>query len=115
MPLLVTPCASVTWHAVGDPTAIRELLEPIVSIGKKRSTGEGHVLRWEVQLAEDLDKFTAGHLHPDGTLGRPCPQTCRDRAGAEVIDGGLGRAGIRPPYMHPARQHQLALPALLSS
>jgi len=115
MPLLVTPCAAVTWQAVGDAAAILELLEPLVSIGKKRSTGEGHVLRWEVALAEDLDEFTAGHLHADGTLGRPCPLTCRERAGAEVLDGGRGRAGIRPPYMHPARQHQLVLPALLSS
>lgn len=115
MPLLVTPCASVTWHAVGEPSLIRELLEPVVSIGKKRSTGEGHVLRWEIEPAGDLDEFTAGHLHPDGTLGRPCPSTCRDRAGVDVLDGGRGRAGIRPPYMHPARQHQLVLPALLSS
>lgn len=114
MPLLVTPCATVTWRAVGDVDAIRDLVEPIVSIGKKRSSGEGQVLRWEVELAEDLDEFAAGHLHQDGTLGRPCPMVCREKAG-DVVDGGLGRAGVRPPYMHPARQHELALPALLSA
>lgn len=115
MPLLVTPCTSVTWHAVGDVDAIRELVSSIASIGKKRTSGEGHVLGWVVEPLEGVDEFTAGHLHRDGSLGRPCPSGCRERAGEDVLDGGLGRAGIRPPYMHPARQHQLALPALLSS
>lgn len=115
MPLLVTPCTSVTWHAVGDVDKVGELLEPIASIGKKRSSGEGHVLRWEVTAAADLDEFTAGHLHPDGSLGRTVPEPCRARCGPNVRDGGQGRAGLRPPYMHPGRQHELVLPALLSA
>lgn len=114
MPLLVTPCASITWHAVGDIPAVHDLLETITSIGKKRSSGEGHVLRWEVTPAPELDKLTAAHLHPDGTLGRPVPDACHQLL-SPVDDGGRGRAGIRPPYMHPDRQHQLHLPALLSS
>lgn len=113
MPLLVTPCTSVTWHAIGHAERIQELLERIGSIGKKRSSGEGHVLRWEVEAAPDLDELTAAHLHPDGSLGRTVPPACRGQLG-EVEDGGRGRAGIRPPYMHPARQHELHLPALLS-
>ncbi len=114
MPLLVTPCLSVTWHAIGAPDAVRELLEGLVSIGKKRGSGEGHVLRWEVTPAADLDPYAAAHLHPDGTLGRPTPSACLAGHG-DVVDGGLGRAGIRPPYMHPGRQHELHLPALLSA
>lgn len=114
MPLLVTPCSSVTWHAVGDVDRVTELLAPIRSIGKKRATGEGHVLRWEVLPALDLDELTAAHLHPDGTLGRTTPDACLALLG-DVLDGGLGRAGIRPPYMHPSRQTTLHLPALLSS
>lgn len=114
MPLLVSTSATVSWRAIGDPDAIRQLLEPIPSIGKKRSSGEGHVLRWDIQPAPHLDAFTAAHLHPDGTLGRPTPPACL--TGHQVlVDGGRGRAGIRPPYMHPARQHDLHLPALLSS
>jgi CRISPR type IV-associated protein Csf3 len=114
MPLLVTPCRSVTWHAVGDVDAVTELLEGLDGIGKKRGSGEGNVLRWEITPAPDLDPYAAAHLHPDGTLGRPTPPGClQGRAG--ILDGGLGRAGIRPPYMHPARQQQLHLPALLGS
>jgi len=114
MPLLVSPCLSVTWRAIGDLEAVRELLEGVVSIGKKRGSGEGHVLRWEVTPAPDLDEYAAAHLHPDGTLGRPTPSACL--AGHDdIVDGGLGRAGIRPPYMHPGRQFELHLPALLSA
>lgn len=113
MPLLVTPCGSVTWHAVGDPVAVADLLEDVRSIGKKRTSGEGHVLRWEISEALDLDVLTAAHLHPDGNLGRPTPHACRRRL-IDVPDTSVGRAGIRPPYMHPARQHDLHLPALLS-
>lgn len=114
MPLLVTPCSSVTWHAVGDPEAITQLLHDVRSIGKKRSSGEGQVLGWDVTPAPDLDPVTAAHLHPDGTLGRPTPPACLPTLGHQVEGGGFGRAGIRPPYMHPARQHDLHLPALLS-
>lgn len=112
MPLLVSVCTSVTWHAVGDPNRIRDLLEPISTIGKKRTSGEGHVLEWEVTPAPDLELFAAAHLHPDGSLGRPTPQACLP-AGWDGADGGTGAAGVRPPYMHRSRRHELRLPALL--
>lgn len=108
MPLLVTACSAVTWHAIGDPDVIAELLADVVSIGKKRATGEGHVLAWEVDNVT-LDEFSAGHLHPDGSLGRPTPVACVPN-GCEHFDGGFGTAGIRPPYMHPSRQHEVLLP-----
>jgi CRISPR type IV-associated protein Csf3 len=109
MPLLVTVTASVTWHAVGDLAAIGDLLTGIRAIGKKRSYGEGHVLSWEVTPAP-LTWWAAAHLHPDGTLGRPAPAACLAGRGA-VTGGGTGTAGLRPPYMHPARQYLLHLPA----
>ena len=112
MPLLVTACTAVSWHAIGDPDAIRRHLTGITAIGKKRSHGEGHVLAWEVTPAPRLDPWTAAHLHPDGTLGRPTPAGCL-RGRDPVTDGGTGTAGLRPPYMHPARQATLQLPASL--
>lgn len=103
----------MVWAAVGNPEAIEALLGGISAIGKKRSQGEGHVLAWEITEAPGLDPWTATHLHPDGTLGRPTPASCL--AGHDdVVDGGHGTAGLRPPYMHRARQyHPLHLPALL--
>ena len=114
MPLLVSVCPAVSWQAVGDPQRIAELLEEVVVIGKKRAMGEGQVLGWQVSPQPDLGVFEAGHLHADGSLGRPVPAVCRAKAG-QVPDGGWGRAGLRPPYMHPARQQDLYLPALLDS
>lgn len=110
MPLLVTPAQSLTWHAVGDAEAIQSLLEGIVAIGKKRSQGEGHVLRWEVVAAPDLDLFSAGHCHPDNSLGRPCPPECLEQR--PDLRTHLGTAGVRPPYMHPSRRHEVFLPEL---
>lgn len=108
MPLLTTVCTAVTWHAVGDPDRITELLEGIPAIGKKRATGNGEVTSWHVTPAPALDPWQASHLHPDGSLGRPTPPACL--AGRTVRNSGVGTAGLRPPYMHPARQHRLHLP-----
>lgn len=108
MPLLVTVTSTISWSAVGDLQRIRELLEPVVSIGKKRATGEGHVLRWQVQPS-NTDPVAAAHLHPDGTLGRPTPPGCLSLLG-DITHGGLGTAGVRPPNMHPGRASTLYLP-----
>ncbi len=114
MPLIVTPCASVVWRAVGDVDGVWDLVSGIWSVGKKRAAGEGRVLRWEVTaLDEGADRWAAAHLHPTGDLGRPTPVECL--AGRDVPTGGLGCAGLRPPYMHPARQQVLALPVFLDS
>lgn len=112
MPLLVTPCQAVTWHAIGDSDRIADLLGGITAIGKKRGHGEGQVLRWTVTPTPSLTAFAAAHLNPDGTLSRPTPEGClpvTDRP----ADGGCGRAGVRPPYMHRSRHHELRLPAPL--
>jgi CRISPR type IV-associated protein Csf3 len=108
MPLLVTVCASVSWHAVGDPATITAILAGLAAIGKKRSCGEGQVLSWQVTPA-DRTVWEAGHLHADGTLGRPAPAACL--AGRDVTTGGHGTAALRPPSMHSARHRDLLLPA----
>lgn len=113
MPLPVLLCATITWTAVGDPHATEELLHTITGIGKKRSHGEGHVLDWTVTPADDLDPFSAGHLTPAGTLGRPCPPDCLTLHPA-IAHGGAGLIGIRPPVMHPSRRHHALLPAPLT-
>lgn len=114
MPLLVTPTASVTWTCVGDAVAIADLLAGVGHIGKKRSAGEGRVLSFDVEAAPELTFHAAAHLHPDASLGRPTPPACVP--GPDMVrHGGLASAGIRPPYVHHSRQHQLLLPAPVTS
>ncbi|QSE87182.1 hypothetical protein JWS13_00270 (plasmid) [Rhodococcus pseudokoreensis] len=108
MPLLATTTASVCWQGIGDIDAIRSILEPVVAIGKKRSQGEGHVLRWEFATL-DIDGCAAAHLYPDGSLGRTTPAACLSKIDIPQT-GGFGTAGLRPPYMHPLRKRPLHLP-----
>lgn len=110
MPLIVTVCRAVTWSGVGDPDRVAELLEPVTAIGKKRAHGEGSVARWEVTLST-RGIFESGHLHSDGTLGRPVPAGCLPEPPSTVPV----QAGIRPPYMHPGRQADLYIPGLVGS
>lgn len=109
MPIMTTICTAVTWRAVGDVDQVRSLLVDVAAIGKKRRTGHGRVLSWTITPAPELTPWQAAHTHPDGTLGRPTPEPCL--AGHhDVVTAGVGPAGIRPPYIHPATQQQLHLP-----
>ena len=110
MPLMVTTCRTLTWHAIGDPEAVSEILSGVRAIGKKRSQGEGVVLEWNV-APSDLDAFTAAHLYPTGRLGRPTPPGCLTTRPDLKEASALGYAGVRPPHMHPSRFHDLHLPA----
>lgn len=109
MPLLVTSTDTVTWQCVGDSARIMAILHGVAAIGKKRSQGEGRVLRWEVSpILDDDGGWAAGHLHIDGTLGRPTPDGCL--RGADVASGGRGVTGLRPPYMYDSRRRNANLP-----
>lgn len=112
MPAVAVRCRSVSWRAFGDLAAIAGVVESIATIGKRRSSGEGRVTRWEVFADPAGDVYSNGHLHTDGSLGRPAPDECVQAAGIDVA--GHGVAGLRPPVLHPLRQRQLALPALVS-
>lgn len=111
MPLPLTVCRHLVWRAVGDPAAITELLTPIVSIGKKRSAGHGHVLTWTVDEEPGADRWEFAHLYPDGALGRTAPHSCLADTAPAAATGGEARMGLRPPYMHPACRAQVLLPA----
>lgn len=111
MPLLVS-VADLGWQAVGAVDEIRGLLEQVGSIGKKRAHGQGRVLSWSVEAVEGLSWWEAGHLHPGGQLGRPSPAQCLAGCEPAPVDGGVGRTGLRPPYLHPCRQRELHRPVL---
>lgn len=110
MPLPLTVCRHLVWRAVGDPDTVAELLAPIVSIGKKRSAGHGHILNWTISEDSGADRWEFAHLHPDGTLGRTATPACL-REAPHLRTGGDGQMGLRPPYMHPGMRRQVFLPA----
>jgi hypothetical protein len=107
LPVITTPAAALTWRGVGDVAVIADLLTPLSTVGARRGGGEGTVLAWTVTAHPDGDPDAFGHLHADGTLGRPAPEECTARLS---VDGPRGTAGIRPPYWHRSRQHILVLP-----
>lgn len=107
VPVVVFPAPYIQFRAVGDPTAIQGLLDGCHSIGSHRRSGEGAVLGWDLDAAPGADEDLWGHAHGDGTLGRPVPAECAERLD---LTAESGRAGIRPPYWHPDRQHTLLLP-----
>lgn len=107
-PVITTPAAAVVWHAVGDVDEVYEYVHGVLSIGARRNNGEGTILAWEVEPTHTSDIFRFGHTHPDGSLGRPVPKACAVRIGAPTTY--CGRAGLRPPMFHAARQRTLVLP-----
>lgn len=109
MPLPLTIASTLVWRAVGDPDAISDLLADVQTIGRKRSSGHGHILDWTVEPTDE-DPWASSHLHPDGTLGRTAHAQCL-RGHQSVETGGEGQMGLRPPYMHPATRREVLLPA----
>ncbi|WP_368679929.1 hypothetical protein R1X32_00815 (plasmid) [Rhodococcus opacus] len=109
MSLPLTACRHLVWRAVGNPAAIAELLASIVSIGKKRGAGHGHVLSWDITAQRADDEWKFAHLHPHGGMGRTTPPDCLDDRDS-VHPGGDGQMWRRPPDMHPARRMKVMLP-----
>ncbi|MGB7237814.1 MAG: hypothetical protein WBD41_17790 [Rhodococcus sp. (in: high G+C Gram-positive bacteria)] len=109
MPLPVTIAAALSWRGVGDPDQVRDLLSGIAAIGRKRSSGYGHILDWIVTEHPSADLWEYSHLHRSGTLGRTTPLTCL-AVRSDITTGEPVRMGLRPPYMHPHTRHQVVLP-----
>ncbi len=108
LPTPVSVCSTVVWHAVGDADQLRRLLTPIRYLGKRRATGEGRVLAWDIADI-DADPYEHAHL-ADGNIIRPCPVECLDGLGYEVPHD-LGWYAIRPPSWHPNRLVRTAMTA----
>lgn len=110
VPVMATPASTLTWRAVGDPGQIRDLLTDLPSIGKHRGVGEGVVTKWQVTETPDVPRWTAGHEHEPGVLGRTAPPRCIDNL-ERVTAGALGAATVRPPYLHPTSRTTAYSPA----
>lgn len=72
----------VTWHALGDPDAIRHLLARVPALGALTRHGNGRVLEWLVGDHPDRDAW-------------------RDRV--MPLPGGRPH-GVRAPYWHRSRR-----------
>lgn len=106
-PVLSIPAATIVWHAVGDIAAVDSLLASLPSIGGRRGSGEGAVLKWHIEKAtpEDINAFA--HTHPNGEQGRPLPEECIGSLGR--VSREFAPAGLRPPLFHPANQKILVI------
>ena len=65
-PAITAP--DITWYAEGDGDQIRQMLEPVKFIGKRRASGFGEVRQWLVE-PDELD----GVVGPFGEPLRPVP------------------------------------------
>jgi CRISPR type IV-associated protein Csf3 len=114
LPLYCRNTPSITWYGVGDREAFPEgvaagianLLQDCTHLGKKRSYGNGQVLRWEVEpIKEDW------HLWREGKLMRPMPYRLLFSY-PEILnnDPVLMNWGWRPPAWLPSNKEVCVMP-----
>lgn len=104
----ITMCPSITWYAIGHPTAVRQAVAPIWFLGRRRNSGEGEVIAWNVEETHPADSGRFVHADADDTILRPCPVECAD---ALNVPYRLGWYATRPPSWHPDRLTELAMTA----
>lgn len=61
--------SSITWLARADADAVRDLVEPLKFIGKRRASGFGEVKHWDIAPTDDDPLLT-----DDGRPRRPIPK-----------------------------------------
>lgn len=110
VPVMAHPATHLTWRAVGDPEAIRDLLTDLPAIGKHTGVGEGVITQWEVTETPEVAPWSAGHEHEPGILGRTTPPRCLDDC-PTMATGPLGTGSLRPPYLHPGSRSTAYQPA----
>lgn len=92
----------ITWWCEGDEVEIRELLELVTHVGKKRSVGWGKVMRWTVEECETWPGFPVVR---DGRPLRPLPV---DWPG--LVDPPLAYRVLTAPYWDQSREELCAVP-----
>lgn len=110
-PVLTIPASKISWHAVGDKNEIELLLHQVHAIGARRGSGEGRVVRWQLEEQESLAEeswWAFAHKHPTGGLGRLMPRSCAEALTKNNLIESI--AGLRPPMFHSGNQHLLVLP-----
>lgn len=97
MPLPTLVCDRVVWYASGDVEQVASLLQGVSGIGKKRVQGNGAVLRWEIEGAEeDWSEWR------DGQLMRAIPGPLIDPEQIRPLN--IQHIAFRAPQWHPLNQ-----------
>ena len=103
MPLVLQLFDRLTWYAVGDLEAVRDLCSTVTHIGKKSSQGLGAVDYWEVEpWPEDWSEARGGKMM------RAIPVELGLPAG--VQKGRMAIYGVRPPYWWSGHQKLCYMP-----
>lgn len=100
MPLRTFVTSCLTWYAVGDRRAVKDYLRRVRFLGKKRAYGNGRVIRWEVEVAEE--DFSE---QKDGIWTRAIPVALLEK---QLID--MTYHSFRPPYWHHDNLAMCAMP-----
>jgi len=101
IPVPIIPAAYLQWTGIGNLDKIISLAEEAPSLGQRRKTGEGTVVEWNI---EQCSLKNMGHLHSDGTLGRPVFDTCLESMEIPKNEVRHELVGVRPPYWHIGNQ-----------
>lgn len=117
-PLRVRVLDRVVWFAVGygfskgkgqrrrgAVSEMRRWLQKIDSIGANRQAGYGRVARWAVEDVENDWSWYADHCG-QRVLMRPLPRPVEP----DVVGWSPGYASVCPPYWHPQRHIEAAIP-----
>lgn len=95
-PIFYNISRSITWHLLADMAWVESCLLPIHAIGKKRESGWGNILRWDIhKISNETWDEHGPHLR------RALPVSyCLKRDGHYPIDM-VARRAYRPPYWYP--------------
>lgn len=105
-PLYEEVVERLVWHVIGDPDRLRAMLPRIRGLGKKRNTGHGRVLKWDVEPHDGPDD---AWMWRDEQPSRAIPLVMLDDWQGETM-----WAGFRPPYWLPSNQAECAVPEAVS-
>lgn len=107
LPLRIRAVGRVVWFGVGDPDGVLDVLQDVVSIGKKRSFGYGRIARWSIEsIGTDYSWYAptdAGQV-----LMRPLPYC--DELPDDLIGYRRDFGAVQPPMWHPDRYMERVVP-----
>lgn len=114
-PIIKTLGQSVVWHGIGSPEAVYDLVKDIPSIGQRRTSGEGAIREWTIELSSPEYPKLFSHSIDNFSLARPCADECLESIEQEshiFLDSSQQRVGYRPPYWHFGNIENLNAPPL---